>query len=134
MTSRPTLALAWVEGRYAICRLPADAPAPEIAAARFVTVTRTAEELSLVCDEERVPSGAACEGPYALFRVAGELPLGLTGILASLLEPLAAAGIAIFALSTFDTDYVLLRAENRERAESALRGSGHRFVTDERSR
>ena len=130
MTSRPALELAWVEGRYAICRLPADAPTPEIPAARFVTVTRTAEELSLVCDEERAPDGAPREGPYALFRVAGELPLGLTGILASLLEPLAAAGIAIFALSTFDTDYVLLRSENQGRAESVLREAGHRFVTD----
>jgi hypothetical protein len=129
MTARPTLELAWVEGRWAVCRLPADAPAPELPAARFVTVSRTTEELSLVCDEELAPAGAKREGPYALFRVAGELPLGLTGILLSLLDPLAGAGLAIFAISTFDTDYVMVKAADRARAEQALLGAGHRFVS-----
>lgn len=127
MTAQHALELAWVEGRYAVCRLPPDA-VPVIAAARFLTVTRTSEELSIVCDEECVPDGAKSEGPYALFRVAGELPLGLTGILLSLLDPLAAAGLAIFALSTFDTDYVMVKAADRDRAESTLSAAGHRFV------
>lgn len=128
MKSRPTLELVWIAGRYAICRLAADAPAPPLDPARFLAVTRTGEELSVVCADESVPPGATAQGPYALFRVAGGLPLGLTGILASLLEPLAAAAIPIFAISTFDTDYVLVRVEDRERAAATLTAAGHRFA------
>ena len=128
MPNRHSLEIAWIDGRYVVCRLKVDAAMPEIVGARFVTVTRTAEELSIVCDEGQAPADAKREGPYALFRVAGELPLGLTGILVSLLEPLAGAGIPIFALSTFDTDYVMVKAADRDRAERALVGAGHRFV------
>lgn len=128
MTGSRALTLAWVGGEFSIARLDAAAAAQLPASARFVSITRTGEELSIVGRAGSEPEGAKIEGPYALFRVAGELPLGLTGILASLLDPLAAAGVPIFAISTFDTDYVMVRAAMRERAESVLAEAGHRFV------
>ncbi|HLF55907.1 MAG TPA: ACT domain-containing protein [Thermoanaerobaculia bacterium] len=122
------LDLIWLPGLHAVCRLGPKAAAPDWAAGRFVSSTRTADELSIVCEFGGVPDEVRQEGPYAMFRVAGSLELGLTGILASLASPLAAAGIPIFALSTFDTDYVLVRERDRARAETTLTAAGHRFV------
>jgi hypothetical protein len=94
-------------GTYAVCRLDPGAPAPE----RFFSLTRTSEELSLVCEERDVPAGARTETGFRAFRVAGTLDFALTGVLASLTAPLAAAQVSVFALSTFDTDYLLVRAK-----------------------
>ena len=122
------LRLAWVEGDYAICRLPAHARLSALPGGRFLTISRTSEELSVVCATAEAPEGAKVQGPYALFRVAGDLPLDLTGILASILDPLRDANVPIFAISTFDTDYVLVQSENAARAETALVAAGHEFV------
>ena len=124
------LELVWVAGRYAICRLGGAEEVPEWGRGAFVTVSRTAEELSIVCDFERVPGEVSAEGPFLLLRVAGSLDLGLVGILASLAGPLARAEVPIFAISTFETDYLLVRESDRERAESALVAAGHRFLDE----
>jgi hypothetical protein len=125
-----TLVLAWVPGDYAICRLPARSRLGSLPGGEFLAFTRTGEELSIVCVAGETPEGAEVEGPYALFRVAGRLPLGLTGVLASLVDPLRDAAIPVFALSTFDTDYVLVRRADRDRAEAALAAAGHRFEAE----
>jgi hypothetical protein len=124
----PRLELRWLPGSHVVCRLGPKAATPDWALGRFVSATRTADELSVVCETGTVPEDVQAEGPYTMFRVTGALDLGLTGILASLAAPLAAAGIPIFAISTFDTDYVLVRERDRQRAEAALAGAGHRFV------
>ena len=111
-------------GRYAICRLAPDTEAP----ARYFSVTRTPEELSVVCAESDVPAGAPCEPGWCVLQVAGPLDFNLTGVLAAIAVPLAQAGVSIFALSTFDTDYVLVKDENLERALEALRTAGHGVV------
>lgn len=121
--------LAWIEGRYAICRLPAKTAVPELAAGAFASISRSADELSIVCLETAAPVGARREGPFALFRVTGAMDLGLTGVLASIAGPLAAAGVPIFAVATFDTDYLLVPEVARQRAEAALVEAGHRFVS-----
>jgi hypothetical protein len=126
----PRLDLLWTSGSYAVCRLGPKSAAPEWAVGRFVSATRTDDELSIVCEAAAVPADTVAEGPYAMLRVAGALELGLTGILASLALPLASAGVPIFALSTFDTDYVLVRERDRARAEAALAAAGHRFAAD----
>jgi uncharacterized protein len=110
-----------LEGRYAICRLPADAEVP----ARFFSVTRTADELSVVCAEDAAPAGARCEGGWRVLQVAGPLEFSLTGVLAGIAAPLAEAGVSIFAISTFDTDYVLVKEEKLAQAIDALRRAGH---------
>ncbi len=121
-----TLVLAILPGRLAICRLDAAAPIPDwLPAAGFVSLTRTARELSLVCAQEAVPAGITAETGWRALEVAGPLDFALTGVLASLAAPPAAAGISIFAISTFDTDYILVREHSLDAAITALRAAGH---------
>jgi len=94
-------------------------------ASAFLSVTRTPEELSVVCSETRVPGGAQAERGWLALKLEGPFDLSLTGILASVLDPLADAGIGIFALSTYDTDYVLVKQERIEQAIKVLTESGH---------
>ena len=123
----PALPLVLLPERLAVCRLPADASVPAWATASplMSAVVRTRGELSVLTTEDMVPASARAERGYRAFVVHGTLPLDLVGILAAIAQPLAAAGIAIFALSTFDTDYVLVRDEEVERARAALEGAGH---------
>ncbi len=111
----------------AVCRLWPDEPIPAWATVGgFCSITRTADELSVVCpDDRRIPADVRCEHGWRYLRVAGSQPFGLTGVLSSILEPLAAASISIFAISTFDTDYVLVKAADLERAIATLREAGH---------
>lgn len=120
------LTLALLPGTFAVCRLPADAAVPAWAAGGgFASVTRTGGELSVVCPEGAVPAGVRCERGWRCLGVAGTLDFALAGVLASLLGPLAAAGVSVFALSTFDTDYLLVREADLGRAAGALRQAGH---------
>jgi hypothetical protein len=114
-------------GAFAICRWPAGEALPAwLNQGVFVSVTRTPTELSAVCAVEAVPAGTVCEGPWRIVVVRGPLDFALTGVLASLATPLADAAITIFAVSTYDTDYVLVRAADLERAVEVLRKAGHR--------
>ena len=111
---------------YAVVRLDPDAEVPGWAGAGPISsVTRTASELSVVCREADVPEAASAERGWRLLEVAGPLAFTLTGVLASLVVPLAEAGITLFALSTFETDYLLVRERDLGRACDALRGAGH---------
>ncbi len=109
----------------AVCRLPADEPLPPwLPAHGFVSITRTPDELSIVCAADAVPAGIRCEPGWRALMVEGPLDFGLTGILASIATPLARAEISIFAISTFDTDYVLVKAATLDAAIEALTRSG----------
>jgi hypothetical protein len=110
---------------YAVCRLPPDAETPSWAGGAFVSITRTAQELSVVCRADAVPAGVRHEGGWRGLRVAGTLDFALVGVLASLLGPLAAAGVSVFVVSTFDTDYVLVRGQQLPEALAALSAAGH---------
>src|SRR5262245_26247760 len=111
---------------YAICRLGPDAPVPIWAThARFLSVTRTESELSIVCEEQPVPAAVHAERNRRLMRVEGTLAFTLTGVLASLAAPLATAEISIFAVSTYDTDYLLVSNENLQEATEVLEAAGH---------
>ena len=85
------------------------------------------DELSIVCPQEHIPEGVQHESGWRAFRVAATISFDLTGVLASLAEPLARAGISIFPISTYDTDYLLVRATDVQRATDTLRRAGHRF-------
>lgn len=129
------LRLALLPGRYAVCRLgPASALPTGLPAAGFVSITRTPEELSVVCAEELSPPEARCERGWRCLGVRGPLPFSATGILSSLASPLADAGIPIFAVSTFDTDYLLVRDADLDRATHALRAAGHEVEVAPESR
>ncbi len=119
------LTLDLVPGSYAICRwAPGEPLPPWIMQGEFFSVTRTPSELSAVCDVAAVPSGVKAEAPWLMLAVRGPLDFSLTGVLAALATPLAAAGISIFAISTYDTDYVLVRSDDMERAVRTLRKPG----------
>jgi uncharacterized protein len=124
---RHDLHLTILPGEFVICRFDADEPVPVDANARagLLSITRTATELSLVCAADAMPAGGRCEKGWKCLGVRGPLPFSLTGILASLATPLADADVPIFALSTFDTDYLLVRGEHLDRAAAALRAAGH---------
>lgn len=96
----------------------------------FFSETRTPQELSIVCEMGRVPRGVMKEGGWRAMVVEGHLDFSLTGILAALTAPLAATGISIFGLSTYDTDYVLVRDRDLPRAVLALRKAGHTVSHD----
>ena len=124
--SLPRLTLDLVPGSYAICRFaPGDPLPPWIMQGEFFSVTRTPAELSVVCNVAALPSGVKAEAPWLMLAVRGPLDFNITGVLAGLATPLAAAGISIFAISTYDTDYVLVRHDDLDRAERALRDAGH---------
>jgi hypothetical protein len=103
---------------------PADAVPTWATQAAFSSVTRTAEELSVVCSASAVPSSVQAERDWACLRVAGRLDFSMTGVLASIAVPLAAARVSIFAISTFDTDYVLVRAHDLPTAVACLAAAG----------
>ena len=90
----------------------------------FISITRTAEELSIVCPADQAPQNAKCESPWTCFKLEGPFPFSLTGVLASFLDPLAERGIPIFAVSTFDTDYILVKEEHAATALETLRLPG----------
>jgi hypothetical protein len=98
----------------------------------FCCVTRTAEELSLVCEESRIPVDVPSERGWAALKLEGPFPFSMTGVLASFLDPLAASRIPIFAVSTFDTDYVLVKREDLDTAMQVLAVAGHSLVSDTR--
>jgi hypothetical protein len=111
----------------AICRLEAAEPVPAWAtASAWWSITRTPDELSVVCPEALVPAGVSASRGWRALRFAGPLPLDQTGILASVTGPLAAARISVFAIATFDTDYVLIPDAQRPAAITALEHAGHR--------
>ncbi|MDG6110041.1 ACT domain-containing protein [Dactylosporangium aurantiacum] len=129
------LDLQVLPGDYAICRLPAGSPVPPglveavAAGTDVISVTWTPDEVSILCPADRAPAGASVETPWRCLRVAGPVQLALTGILASIVSPLADARVNIFAFSTFDTDYVLVPAVRLGEALAALNAAGHRVTT-----
>jgi hypothetical protein len=126
MSIRHALTLTPVSGTYAVCRLAANEAIPEsLTTARFAAIARTADELSIVCPDELAPAGASVERGWRCLRVAGPLPFSATGIMASLVAPLAEAAIPIFAISTFDTDYLLVKEGDWSRALQVLVAAGH---------
>jgi hypothetical protein len=123
------LAIDVQPGEYEVARLPADAPVPasllDPGKPVLVSITRTPTELSIICPAGVAPEGAQVEAGWRLLTVRGPLAFTLTGIIAALCSELAAAGVALFSLSTFDTDHLLVRSDEVARAVEALRSAGH---------
>jgi uncharacterized protein len=123
-----TLTLTLLPQTLAVCRLDPGEPIPSWAMSGDVfSVTRTPSELSVVCQQAGVPAGIRAEREWRCIAVEGPLDFALTGVLASLADPLAAAGIALFALSTHDTDYLLVKEQHVACAVAVLTRAGHQF-------
>jgi hypothetical protein len=111
---------------FAVCRLPPDAALPTWTHAEsFVSITRTRDELSIVCPQSHVPDGIQAEPGWRCLKVEGPFDLALTGVLASLAGPLAMAGISMFTVATYDTDYLLVKDQDILGAMEALEQAGH---------
>lgn len=129
MTGGNGLTLELLAERLAIARLAPDAPLPQISlSGPLLSLTVTADEISIVCSEDAAPEEAEVVSGWRALRVAGALDFSLIGILASLTGTLAAAGVSVFAVSTYTTDYLLVNEAALEKAVSALREAGH-FIT-----
>ncbi len=115
-----------IEGRFAVARLPAGEGWPHwFTWARGVSaIVRTAQETSIFCEEHLVPTSVRAERGFVAYTVRGPLDFSAVGILARLSQALADAGIPLLALSTFDTDVILVRAERANDAERAWRAAG----------
>ena len=112
-------------GPYALCRLPVGSDPPKWLKGGFYSVTVTPTEVSIVCEAARVPAGTPHEPDWRCLVVKGTLDFNLTGILSSFAAPLAEAGVSLFALSTFDTNYLLVTNDCLEEAVAALTAAGH---------
>ena len=122
----PGLDLQVVAGEFAVCRLPAAASVPAWAgSAVFSSITRTADELSIMCPAAQVPAGVKHEAGWRLLKFAGPFDFGVVGILAAVATPLAAAAISSLAVATFDTDYLLVKADRLDAVMQALTAAGH---------
>ncbi len=118
-------------GDYAVCRLAPEAAIPPWATrGEFFSVTRTADEFSIVCSLANVPPGIKAESPWVCLQLEGPFAFEQVGILASFISPLAARGVSIFAISTFDTDCVLVKKESLPQALDAVREAGHALVSE----
>lgn len=126
--TRRDLRLAVLDERLAVCRLDASDVLPQTPPDGFLSVTRTADELSVVCAEESIPESDRCEKGWRALKLEGPFEFSEVGVLASVAAPLAEVGVSIFAVSTFDTDYVLVKGEQLESALSALRNRGHEIT------
>jgi len=118
------LALTVLPSAFAICRLPFDALVPAWVRGEWLSITRTADELSIVCEQDRVPANVQADPDWRCLKVQGPLDLSLIGILAALTAPLAQARIGLFAVSTYGTDYLLVKEINLDQAMRVLRETG----------
>lgn len=126
MESRNRLTFRILAGKYAIARLTADSSVPAWASrGEFTSITRTPEELSVVCPIENLPRDVTSPHRWTCLKLEGPFPFSMTGVLLSFIAPLSSNQIPIFAISTFDTDYVLVQEEHASAALDFLREAGH---------
>jgi len=127
MVERQRLRFRWLtKSLYAIVRLAPDAAVPEWATrGEFTSVSRTPDELSIVCPIENLPADVSSPHRWICLKLEGPFSFSQTGVLLSFIEPLSSTGIPIFAISTFDTDYVLVQEEYAGMAIGALQEAGH---------
>lgn len=115
------LTMRLLKEKYGVCRLGENEPIPEWAKkGDFYAITKTSDELSIVCSQENIPHDINCERDWRILKVEGPLDFSLIGILASISTLLAQSGISIFAISTYDTDYILVKEKDIDRAIHAL--------------
>lgn len=117
------------DGLFAICKL---APGDDIPVwsteSDFLSVTRSPDELSVVCDQQLIPRAVQCSRNWRMLAIDGVLDLQMTGVVSGLLLPLARVDVSVFVLSTFDTDYFMVPEHMLEQASETLKAEGHRII------
>lgn len=118
-----------LEEKYGVCRLDKYEEVPEwVNKDDFFSITKTYDELSIVCLEDNIPNNIKCERDWRILKVEGPLDFSLVGILAYISSVLAQNSISIFAISTYDTDYILVKNKDVDRAIEVLREDGYCVV------
>lgn len=127
--SEKALTMKLMKGLYGVCRLKRDAVIPGWASqGSFYSITKTSDELSVVCSQDNIPKGVMCEKDWRILRVEGPLDFSLIGILSSISTILAKKGISIFAVSTYDTDYILVKDKDTGSAIEALSAEKYEII------
>ena len=123
------LQLSLLKDKYGICTLPNTAPIPDWALTQsLASITRTEKELTIVCRREIIPSQYQSDLTWCCFKIDGSFDLNQIGVISSISSPLADAGISIYVISTYDTDYFLIQEHNLERTISVLSDIGHNII------
>ncbi|MGI6585515.1 MAG: ACT domain-containing protein [Gracilibacteraceae bacterium] len=123
------LTMELMKGLYGVCRLNSDEVLPEWALqGSFYSITKTSDELSVVCPQDNIPKNIICEKDWRILRIIGPLDFSLIGILSSISTILAKKGISIFAVSTYDTDYILVRDKDTGSAIEALSAEKYEII------
>jgi hypothetical protein len=121
--------LRQLSGIYAICKLSPASPIPDWTDGEgFVSISRTGEELSIVCQSERIPPGIQASRGWRCWQFIGPFAFNETGITLSVIRPLSESDIGVFLVSTFDTDYLLIQEQDMETAKTVLLRAGHTLV------
>jgi hypothetical protein len=123
-----SLTLTLLPGSFSVCRLEPTVSTPDWPAGAFVSVTRTASELSVICEARYVPAGVKAEHGWSCLRVEGPIDVAATGVAAALTAPLASAAVSVLPVATFDTDYLFVRTAQFPAARDALVAAGHRVI------
>jgi hypothetical protein len=123
------LTLRILPGRLGVARLDAAAPVPEWAGGdAFASVTRTADELSIICDEALIPASVRCERGWCALMLEGQFEFSQIGVLSPIAQALARAEVSLLTVSTFDTDIILVKHSRLDRARAALVSAGYRVI------
>lgn len=123
------LTMKLLKEKYGVCRLNKTELIPQWAQnGGFFSITRTSDELSIVCSEDNIPNGIKCEKDWRVLKIEGTLDFSLIGILASISTILAQKGISIFAISTYDTDYILIKNKDIDNAINSLINEGYEII------
>ncbi|WP_026884752.1 ACT domain-containing protein [Clostridium akagii] len=124
-----TLTLKLLKEKYGVCRLSAEESIPKWGKnSPFYSITKTVDELSIVCYEDCIPRDIKCEKDWRVLKVQGTLDFSLIGIISSISTILAHEKISIFAISTFDTDYILVKDKDIDNAANALSNEGYEII------
>ena len=125
------LSLKLMPLRMAVCRFDPLASLPDwLDGSGFYSITRTKEELTVVCRENSVAAGTICESGWRCFQVQGVLDFSEIGIIFTITQPLAKSGVSVFVISTYDTDYFMVKEKDLAKAINALNASGHQITED----
>lgn len=123
-----TLRLRWVDGRYGIARLDADAPFPDWAdGSGFVSISRADDELTVICLQDRIPDDVQADRDWVCLRSVGPFAFDESGVVLQLISPLSKAGLGVFVVCTFDGEHLLVSAKDKERSGALLTDAGHHF-------
>ncbi|MDF1749896.1 MAG: ACT domain-containing protein [Alphaproteobacteria bacterium] len=134
MQKIPCVTLRQLPDAYGICRLDANAAVPEWAdGPGFVSISRSDEELSILCPQHRIQDGIKCDRDWTCYKLLGPFAFDETGIVLSVIRPLSEEGLGIFIVSTFDGDHLLVKTKDVDRAHQLLTGANHTILQSDRS-